>query len=65
MRIGWDLKIEFSKINYRVYTDTIKEILMTTTLFPQEMVYPYASEAEVLNMALSGKTAVLWRSEKK
>lgn len=33
-------------------------------LFPQEMVYPYVSEAEILNMALSGKTAVLWRSEK-
>ena len=29
-----------------------------------EMVYPYASEAEILNMALSGKTAVLWRSKK-
>lgn len=38
-----DVKIDFSKINYRVYTDTIKEIL---------------------NMALSGKIAVQWRSEK-
>ena len=49
---------------YRIHTDAVKEFLITPTLSPQEMAYTYASEADILNMALFGKTAVQWRSEK-
>ena len=43
--------------------DAVKEFLITPTLSPQEMAYTYASEADILNMALFGKTAAQWRSE--
>lgn len=45
-------------------TDAVKEFLITPMLSPQEMTYTYASEADILNMALFGKTAAQWRSEK-
>ena len=64
LAIGWDVKRELSKINYRIHTDAVKEFLITPTLSPQEMTYTYASEADILNMALFGKTAAQWRSEK-
>ena len=60
---GWDVKRELSKINYRIHTDAVKEFLITPELTPQEMMCTYASEADVLNMALFGKTASQWRSE--
>ncbi len=63
MSIGWDVKRELSKINYRIHTDAVKEFLITPELTPQEMSYTYASEADVLNMALFGKTAAQWRNE--
>ncbi len=65
LTIGWDVKRELSKINYRIHTDAVKEFLITPTLSPQEMAYTYASEADILNMALFGKTAAQWRSEKR
>ena len=64
LAIGWDAKRELSKINYRIHTDAVKEFLLTPTLSPQEMAYTYASEADILNMALFGKTAAQWRNEK-
>ena len=63
LAIGWDVKRELSKINYRIHTDAVKEFLITPTLSPQEMAYTYASEADILNMALFGKTAAQWRNE--
>jgi len=63
LSIGWDVKRELSKINYRIHTDAVKEFLITPELTPQEMSYTYASEADVLNMALFGKTAAQWRNE--
>lgn len=57
-------KRELSKINYRIHTDAVKEFLIAPTLSPQEMAYTYASEADILNMALFGKTAAQWRAEK-
>lgn len=63
LAIGWDAKRELSKINYRIHTDAVKEFLITPTLSSQEMAYTYASEADILNMALFGKTASQWKSE--
>ena len=44
-------------LNYRIHTDAIKEFLITPELTQQEKNYQYASEADILNMALFGKTA--------
>ena len=63
LEVGWDTKRELSKINYRIHTDAIKEFLITPELTKQEQGYTYASEADLLNIALFGKTARQWREE--
>ena len=63
LEIGWDTKRELSKINYRIHTDAIKEFLITPELTKQEQSYTYATEADILNIALFGKTARQWREE--
>lgn len=63
LEIGWDTKRELSKINYRIHTDAIKEFLITPELTKQEQSYTYANEADILNVALFGKTAKQWRNE--
>jgi hypothetical protein len=62
-QLGWSARRELAKINYRIHTDAIKENLIPKNLTPQQINYVYASEADVLNMALFGKTAKQWRSE--
>ena len=61
--LGWTIKRHLTKINYRIHTDAIKENLIPVTLKKQQIGYIYASEADVLNMALFGKTAKQWRDE--
>ena len=63
LEIGWDTKRELSKINYRIHTDAIKEFLITPELTKQEQSYKYATEADILNVAIFGKTAKQWREE--
>ena len=63
LKLGWNAKRELTKINYRIHTDAVKEFLIKPELTPQEMTYTYASEADVLNMALFGMTAAQWRKE--
>ena len=63
LSIGWDAKRELSKINYRIHTDAVRRFLIRPDLTPEEISYKYASEADVLNMALFGKTASQWRRE--
>lgn len=63
LELGWDTKRELSKINYRIHTDAIKEFLITPELTKQEKGYKYATEADILNVALFGKTAKQWRDE--
>src|SRR5690606_31925710 len=62
-QLGWSARRELAKINYRIHTDAIKENLIPDNLTPQQINYVYASEADVLNMALFGKTAKEWRDE--
>jgi len=62
-QLGWSAKRELAKINYRIHTDAIKENLIPENLSPQQINYIYANEADVLNMALFGKTAKQWRDE--
>ena len=61
--LDWDIKRSLTKLNYRIHTDAIKQNLIPTTLSKQQVAIVYASEADVLNMALYGKTAKQWREE--
>lgn len=59
--LGWSAKRELSKINYRIHTDAIKQNLIPKEVSPQQASRIYASEADVLNVALFGMTALEWR----
>jgi hypothetical protein len=60
-QLGWDIRRNLAKINYRVHTDAIKENLIPPELTPGQVNLVYATEADVLNMALFGMTAKEWR----
>ncbi len=60
-KLGWDIKRNLVKINYRIHTDAIKNNLVPEKLSKQKINYIYASEADVLNVALFGMTAKEWR----
>ena len=60
-QLGWDIKRNLVKINYRIHTDAIKENLIPKELTSQQINQIYANEADVLNMALFGMTAKEWR----
>lgn len=62
-QLGWDIRRNLAKINYRIHTDAIKANLIPPQLTPQQTSLIYASEADLLNMALFGKTAKQWRDE--
>jgi hypothetical protein len=63
LKLEWNLQRALSKINYRIHTDAIKESLIPKELSKTESSLIYSSEADVLNMALFGKTASQWRLE--
>ena len=59
--LGWSAKRELSKINYRIHTDAIKQNLIPAEVTPAQASIIYASEADVLNVAMFGVTANQWR----
>ncbi|MDO9511203.1 MAG: KilA-N domain-containing protein [Bacteroidales bacterium] len=59
--LGWSAKRELTKLNYHIHTDAIKQNLIPQELTPQQTSIIYASEADVLNVALFGITAKQWR----
>ena len=61
--LGWSAKRELAKINYHIHTDAIKQNLIPVELTPPQISFVYADEADVLNVALFGKTAKQWREE--
>jgi hypothetical protein len=63
LSLEWNLNRTLSKINYRIHTDAIKEHIVPLELSSKQAKVIYASEADVLNMALFGKTAQEWRNE--
>jgi len=63
LSLNWNLNRDLSKINYRIHTDAIKANLIPPELTPQQISYTYASEADMLNVVLFGKTAKQWRDE--
>jgi hypothetical protein len=62
-QLGWDIRRNLTKINYRIHTDAIRKNLIPATLNKQQISHVYASEADILNMALFGRTAAHWRAE--
>ena len=63
-QIGWTVKRELAKINYRIHTDAIKDnIIIPLEITKEQASFVYASEADVLNVALFGMTAKQWREQ--
>ena len=62
-KLGWDIKRNLAKINYRIHTDAIKNNLIPEKLPKEKINFIYANEADILNMALFGMTAKEWREE--
>jgi hypothetical protein len=65
LSLEWDLNRTLSKLNYKIHTDAIKEHIIPQNITKEQMNFVYASEADVLNVALFGKTAKQWRDENK
>jgi len=65
LTLGWDVKRQLTKINYRIHTDSINENLIPQSISKKQATIIYASEADILNAALFGKTAKDWRDENK
>jgi hypothetical protein len=59
--LGWDIRRNLAKINYRIHTDAIQTHLIPAQLSKAQISFVYASEADLLNMALFGQTAAQWR----
>lgn len=61
LKLDWNLQRTLAKINYRIHTDAIKEALIPPAVTPAQANLVYASEADLLNVALFGQTARQWR----
>lgn len=59
--LAWDLNRTLSKLNYRIHTDAIQTHLIPAAITPTQAANTYASEADILNVALFGQTAKEWR----
>lgn len=62
-QLGWTAKRELSKINYRIHTDAIKQNLIPGEVTAKQASVIYANEADVLNVAMFGVTAKMWREQ--
>jgi hypothetical protein len=63
LSLEWNLHRTLSKINYRIHTDAVKENIIPPEITKEQAAFIYASEADMLNVALFGKTALQWRNE--
>ena len=63
LSLGWNLNRELTKINYHIHTDAIKEHLIPENISAKARSFIYADEADVLNVALFGMTAKMWREQ--
>ena len=61
LKLDWNLQRTLAKINYRIHTDAIKETLIPPSITKAQSASVYASEADLLNVALFGQTAKQWR----
>ncbi|MFZ4583237.1 MAG: KilA-N domain-containing protein, partial [Paludibacter sp.] len=63
LKLEWNFQRTLSKVNYTIHTDAIKENLIPAELTSMQISFVYANEADILNVALFGKTAKQWRTE--
>jgi hypothetical protein len=63
LQLNWDLQRTLAKVNYRIHTDAIKDMIIPKLLEQKDIHLVYANEADLLNVALFGKTAQQWRDE--
>jgi hypothetical protein len=63
LKLGWNLQRTLAKINYKIHTDAIKEKLIPHELTKYQINMNYADEADLLNVALFGITAKMWRNQ--
>lgn len=63
LKLEWNLQRTLAKVNYRIHTDAIKEALLPAEVTKFQAAAVYASEADLLNVALFGRTAKEWRAE--
>jgi len=63
LKLEWNLQRTLAKVNYHIHTDAIKEKLIPEELTKTQISFVYANEADLLNVALFGKTALQWRCE--
>ncbi|MCX6139240.1 MAG: KilA-N domain-containing protein [Candidatus Kapabacteria bacterium] len=61
--LDWNLQRTLSKINYHIHADAIRDELIPQSISKKQASFVYASEADLLNVALFGKTAKEWRDE--
>ncbi|MFA6900472.1 MAG: KilA-N domain-containing protein [Desulfurivibrionaceae bacterium] len=61
LSLAWDLNRTLSKLNYRIHTDAIRAHLIPAAVTPSQAAITYATEADLLNVALFGQTAKQWR----
>jgi hypothetical protein len=63
LKLEWNFQRTLSKVNYKIHTDAINKILIPKQITGKQTAIIYANEADVLNMALFGKTAKQWRDQ--
>jgi hypothetical protein len=63
LKLEWNLQRTLAKVNYTIHTDAIKQKLIPENLSSQQKSFVYADEADLLNVALFGKTARQWRDQ--
>jgi KilA-N domain len=63
LKLEWNLQRTLAKVNYHIHTDAIKENLIPKEITRQQVNFVYASEADLLNVALFGITAKAWRDK--
>ena len=63
LKLKWNLQRTLAKVNYHIHTDAIKEKIIPPELTKQQIQMVYASEADILNVALFGMTAQEWRDD--
>ena len=64
LNLQWNFQRTLAKVNYYIHTDAIKENLIPSYIIASQKNYIYDNEADLLNVALFGKTAKQWRDEK-
>lgn len=63
LKLTWNLHRTLSKVNYRIHTDAIRDTIIPDNITKEQAHFIYADEADILNVALFGKTAKQWRED--